>query len=78
MNENHYSTEDLYLAAYLQCKNIELIDARREDTKRVKFCFHNTDKIQRYVQEFFARQGAVKPLIYADAVRSLKGLIYRR
>ena len=75
MNDQ-YKTSDLYLASFLAMGGIQLIGFQRQNGK-VYFSFKKDKMITKLETEFFARQGTVHPLDYADSIKNFKGLLYR-
>lgn len=73
-----YRTSDLYYAAYLYVAGVPLRGTDREG-KRVVFLFEDQGRgIMRGLKnEFFNDQAKVPALSYAQALKKLKGLLFK-
>ena len=70
-----HETKDLYFAAFLQARGVELINTRRRGSV-VWFVFEDVDNMRDLRHDFFSGTGKVKARPYADALRNLKSLIH--
>jgi hypothetical protein len=70
-------TNDLYLAGYLLASGFSLESHIRQGTSTV-FCFNESDKLNKLVEDYFNVKGAVNPLQYGSALRILKNIIYQK
>ena len=71
-----YETNDLHLAATLQCLGLELLEVNRSDPRRVKFVFEDDALRREWTREYLAGGLRVDPLILLNSFRSLKRQIY--
>lgn len=70
-----YRTEDLYFAAFLVARDVEMLDTNRKGTV-VEFVFDNVDNMRELRNAYFSGEGEVGARSYANALRSLKSLIH--
>ncbi|MBI5356675.1 hypothetical protein HZB78_03605 [Candidatus Collierbacteria bacterium] len=78
-NKNHlYKSDSLHLAAFLIAKGCELAEVERlsDDSRKLLFCFPDTNKLQNLLSEFFALRAKVRPQDFANAQRTLKTIIF--
>lgn len=75
MENNSWTTKDLYLAAYIYSQQIELIRVGRKD-RTCWFYFRDAAKCEELQTLYWANKGLTIPKVYADAARSLKDLIF--
>lgn len=70
-------TSDLYFAAYLKVASVTLKELRR-DGKRVffVFVFESEGMFKSLKDDYFMDRAKVPALTYAQAVKSMKALIY--
>lgn len=72
-----YNTTDLYLAAYILTKEIELLKIERVlNSKQCIFVFGNPPACKKAVKEFWNKKGSVIPKVYAEAIRNLKDRVF--
>ena len=71
-----YETNDLHLAATLQCLGLELLEVNRSDPRRVRFVFEDDALRREWTREYLAGGLRVDPLILLNSFRSLKRQIY--
>lgn len=75
--ENEYRTRDLYEAAYLTAKGLQLLRVDRVlDSPRRHFVFDGSAKCKVLITEFWNKLGVVDPKTYAEAIRNLKDRLY--
>jgi len=74
MKEN-FSTKDLSLASLLYAKNIPFVGIDR-DGRTCWFLFENKELCETLQQQFFAKSVEVNAKDYADALRTLKNLVF--
>ena len=70
-----YSTKDLYEASFLYAAGKELVDLAR-DGNQAWFIFADPVGCNEMVRLFWAKKGSVAPKVYAEAVRSLKDMLF--
>lgn len=76
MNDDSFSTTDLYFAAYLQVAGTHMRRASRE-AGRVSFIFDRTVvNIEELRTAWYNKQGRVSALEYANAIKNLKHLCH--
>jgi hypothetical protein len=75
--DTEYETPDLYLAAYLQASQVELLRADRRGGGRVFFVFRRHDDMCELLTGWINNCGTVAAQPYAQAVRSLKTLVHQ-
>ena len=71
-----YETNDLHLAATLQCLGLELLEVDRSDPRRVRFVFLDDDQRREWTRQYLAGELRVDPLILLNSFRMLKRQIY--
>lgn len=69
-----YTTRDLYLAAYLLASDIPLRSHIREGTN-TEFAFVESNMLENSVAAYTAFTATVNPIIYANAIRTLKSIV---
>jgi hypothetical protein len=70
-----FQTKDLYLASYLYAKNAKFIGIERH-SKQCYFLFGSKSYCEDLQQEYFAKTGQVVGKEFADAIRTLKDLLF--
>lgn len=70
-----FRTPDINLAAYLRCRGYALIDTERNAAGRVQFIFEDNPNRPRDTAAYYSETGLVPALRFAEAARSLKGLL---
>lgn len=70
-----FSTKDLYLAGLIYSKGVRFQGIRREG-KTCWFLFEDKDLCERLQQQFFAKTVETNAKNYADALRTLKNLVF--
>lgn len=76
-NDNHFSTTDLGLAAFLQVSGLRLVRLCWENARRASFVFEGRKKAERLRGLFFAGEAKVGPLAYKAVLDDLKGRLFR-
>lgn len=75
--ENEYKTRDLYEAAYLTAKGLNLKRLERSvSSSRCYFIFDNPPECKTTVTAFWNKQGIIDPKTYAEAIRNLKDRLF--
>jgi hypothetical protein len=75
-NNNTYTSRDFYLSAYLIATGNELAQYRKDAGNLTTFIFHNSHELQQSVRKFYALEAVIDPVVYGDALRSLKSIIH--
>lgn len=70
-----YTTKDLYEASFLYAAGMELTGLIR-DGGQAWFVFVDQPNCQELAQQYWAKKGKVTPKIYAEAIRSLKDMLF--
>lgn len=65
-------TPNLYLAAYLVSKRINLMDTAPLQDNRVIFIFTASEKISGYINKFYEGRARVEPRNYSSICKDLK------
>jgi Domain of unknown function (DUF5659) len=71
-----FETNDLHLAATLQCMGLELLEVDRGDPRRVRFVFTDDDQRREWTRQYLAGELRVNPLVLLNSFRMLKRQIY--
>jgi hypothetical protein len=74
MNDNRYSTTDLWLASYLKANNLRITDIEREG-RRVTFIFEDREDREQLVKDFF-NDGLIKVNALKNAFQDLKSVVF--
>lgn len=75
--KNEYTTSDLYCAAYLLAIEIGFLGfAKEPDSQKYEFVFENPKRCEQAVYDFLNRKSSVCPKTYAEAIRSLKDMLF--
>jgi hypothetical protein len=69
-----YKTRDLYLAAYFVASDIPLRSHTREGGN-TEFAFVENTMLDKAVAAYTAFTATVNPIIYANAIRTLKSIV---
>ncbi len=72
---NTWRTKDLYVASYLYSQGKELFKIER-DGRTCWFLFSDGTKCEELQSLYWSNKGQTVPKLYADAVRSLKDMIF--
>ena len=72
-----YQTKDLYLASFLYASGKKLIKLD-EDNEKSWFVFEDKDLCEQLTGSFWRKEASVNAKEYADALRTLKDLIFNR
>jgi hypothetical protein len=72
---NQFITKDLNLAGLLYAKGVPFIGVNRNG-KLCWFVFENHEQCERFQQQFFSKSLEVNAKEYADAIRTLKDLVF--
>jgi len=70
---NHpYETSDLNLASFLRCRNLPILDIRRQNGKTT-FAFEESSELRRAILDY-ANDGLVGVRSFYNTVRDMKGI----
>lgn len=72
---NYFLTKDLSLGALLYAAGVELVRVDRQG-KLCWFVFSNRETCEKLQRQFFAKSAQVNAKEYADAIRTLKDLVF--
>lgn len=72
---NYFLTKDLSLGALLYAAGVELVRVDRQG-KLCWFVFGNRETCEKLQRQFFAKSAQVNAKEYADAIRTLKDLVF--
>ena len=72
---NHFLTKDLSLAGMLYAKDVPFVGVNRTG-RLCHFVFENPQVCEKLQQQFFAKSVEVNAKEYADALRTLKDLVF--
>jgi hypothetical protein len=70
-----YSTNDLYLAAYLVARGNRLDSFNRVNGKTT-FMINENDGLSEFIQQYYADRGMVSGLRLSNALKNLKNLLH--
>jgi len=78
--EKIFKTDNFYLSAYLVAEGFGLsgLEPSSSEGEKFVFCFFNSDELQEKIAEFFSFRALVKPQDYANALKSLRSIIYSK
>ncbi|MBZ0181028.1 MAG: DUF5659 domain-containing protein [Melioribacteraceae bacterium] len=71
-----YSTEDVYLAAYLLNEGIPLAGTKLNSPKVTQFLFEVSDKLKEKADNFYSHHAKVEAQEFIASLRSIKTLIH--
>ena len=77
MNKENYRTRDLSESAFLYASGKKLLKLEN-DNKRVWFIFKDRLSCQDLLDSYWQKEAVVNAKEFADAIRSLKDLIFNR
>ncbi len=77
-NNNTYTSRDFYLSAYLIATGNELAQYTKDAGNLTTFVFHNSQELQQHVRKFYALEALINPVVYGNALRSLKSIIHEK
>jgi hypothetical protein len=72
---NEFSTKDLYLAAFLYARGLVFVRIYWQG-RQGWFVFQDENKCVELQQRFFSRTAEVNAKEYANAIRTLKDLVF--
>ena len=74
MEEEKYTTSDLYLTAYLKVKGYKFLVEKLKS--KASFIFMQSPELLVAVNEYLTEGGSCEPLNYANAIKNIKNLLY--
>ena len=72
-----YRTKDLPIAAFLYASNKRLFESHKDNGK-VWFVFDDKSSCEEMVNSYFRKEASVNAKEFADAIRTLKDLIFNK
>lgn len=84
MNINHvdekskgqiYTTTDLGLATTLSF-HFPIQAINRQNPNKVVFIFHETDKLQKFIEKYFRNELVIEPQTFINQIKNIKTRIY--
>ncbi len=75
--KNYFRTKDLAEASFLYASSIKLIQLD-QDNGRFWFVFEDKDRCEQLTDSFWSKEASVNAKEYADAIRTLKDLIFNK
>ena len=73
----YYEWNDLTLCAYLHAMGLTHSSSRKNDRGVMIFSFIQTDQLSELVKQYYSLNSQVNPQRFANALRSLKNLLYQ-
>lgn len=73
-----YTTKDLQIASCIMSEDIPLVDWEKTEMGYVLFSFDDKERCEKIEKEWFAGTLIVNAKRYADSVRTLKSIVFRR
>lgn len=74
MEEERYTTSDLYLTAYLKVKGYRF--SVEKPKSKASFIFAQSPELLAAVNEYLTESASCDPLNYANAIKNIKNLLY--
>jgi len=75
--KKYYRTRDLSEASFLYACRKKLIQLDNDDG-RIWFMFNDVDSCQKLADSFWRREASINAKEFADAIRTLKDMIFSR
>ncbi len=73
MKKNQFATTNFYLAVFLACKGLRLLDIDRTDPRRAIFIFEDTHERGEWVSLFnFGEEALVDARKFASTIKGIK------
>lgn len=70
-----YITTDLYLTAYLNAKEFDIISVNTERSK-CSFEFEDTKELKKEIINYINKKGSIEPLRLVNSIKNIKVLTY--
>ena len=74
---NRYRTKDMPLASYLLCEDIPLVECEKKSNGTSVFVFDESPALLQLVDKYFSFKALVNPILFANATKNLKSIMYR-
>lgn len=74
MEEEKYTTSDLYLAAFLKLKGHKMTVEKNRN--KAVFNFEKNESFSQNVNDYLNEVGSCEPLLYTNSIKNLKNLLY--
>lgn len=78
MENNHYKTRDLYEAAFIYAQKGETFSCLEPNGRDFLFVFENPNECRSLASKYYSTEGLVSGKHFADAIKTLKDLIFNR
>lgn len=76
MEQDKYTTKDLYLTTFLVALGRE-VELRRDGTdNRFSFVFENDEEIEGLTDQFYQRKATIDPMGFCISMKQLKARMY--
>ena len=74
----NYCTKDISIAAYLYASHKNLAQLKNDNDKRVVFIFEDGPDCEKLVKLYWKREGSIIPKDFADGLRSIKDMLFKK
>jgi hypothetical protein len=74
VEEEKYTTSDLYLGAYLKLKGYKMTVEKNRN--KAVFVFEKNEGLQKEVNNYLNESGSCEPLLFTNSIKNLKNLLY--
>lgn len=75
MDQKYFETPSLEIASYLQCKDIAVVDVKKQSNQTI-FIFNNHSNIKQLVNQYYLR-AEVSAIDHWNSIKALKSRIYQ-
>jgi len=75
LNDTYYTSRDLALVAYLVASDFPLAEYEIGEAGLMHFTFHNSDKLQQYIGNYYRMTSTVNPVAYYNSLRTIKSML---
>lgn len=72
-----YESKDLHLSGYILAMGLQLQSHRLDECGDTVFCFEQTDKLDKLVEEYYNLTALISPQRYGASLKILKNLLYQ-
>lgn len=76
MSDKYFSTDSFILASFLLSESCKLLQLDKENPRKAKFIFEETDQRLELTRVFFAYEAKVEPHRFFSAQKDLKQMLY--
>jgi hypothetical protein len=74
VEEEKYTTSDLYLGAYLKLKGYKMTVEKNRN--KAVFVFEKNEGLQKEINNYLNESGSCEPLLFTNSIKNLKNLLY--